>query len=151
MQFAYVANYGSNNVSAYSIAAGGALTPVAGSPFKAGGGANGVAIDPTGKFAYVANFDSNDVSAYTIDSTSGALKKVKGSPFAAGATPECDGRCCGQVRLCCQLRLQQYFRLYDRHDERRTDAGERIAIWGGRRSGSGSNRSFRQVCVCRKR
>ncbi|MGC9237930.1 MAG: beta-propeller fold lactonase family protein, partial [Thiomonas sp.] len=35
--FAYVANAGSNNVSAYSInATTGALTPVAGSPFAAG-------------------------------------------------------------------------------------------------------------------
>ena len=36
VQFAYVANFGSNDVSAYSIAASGALTPVPGSPFKAG-------------------------------------------------------------------------------------------------------------------
>ena len=86
-QFAYVSNVFSNDVSAYSIAASGALTAVAGSPFKAGNGPNGVAIDPTGKFAFVADIDSNDVSAYTIDATSGALKKVKGSPFAAGATP----------------------------------------------------------------
>jgi hypothetical protein len=35
-QFAYVANEGSNNVSAYSIASNGALTPVPRSPFAAG-------------------------------------------------------------------------------------------------------------------
>lgn len=35
-QFAYVANFGTNNVSAYSIGANGALTPVAGSPFTGG-------------------------------------------------------------------------------------------------------------------
>ena len=46
-----------------------------------------MAVDPTGKFAYVANYGSNNVSAYTIDATSGALKKVKGSPFAAGTGP----------------------------------------------------------------
>ena len=87
VQFAYVSNVFSNDVSAYSIAASGALTPVAGSPFKAGHGPNGVTIDPTGEFAFVADIGSNDVSAYTIDATSGALKKVKGSPFAAGASP----------------------------------------------------------------
>ena len=39
LEFAYVANASSNNVSAYSInAATGALTPVTGSPFPAGGG-----------------------------------------------------------------------------------------------------------------
>ena len=37
-QFAYVANGTSNNVSAYSIGANGALTPVPGSPFAAGSG-----------------------------------------------------------------------------------------------------------------
>ena len=46
-----------------------------------------MAIDPVGKFAYVANFGSNDVAAYSIDATTGVLKKVKGSPFAAGTGP----------------------------------------------------------------
>ena len=41
--FAYVANFGSNNVLAYSInATTGALTPVTGSPFTAGSGPNSV-------------------------------------------------------------------------------------------------------------
>ncbi len=88
VQFAYVANFGSNNVSAFTIdATGGALTPVAGSPFRAGTAPFGMAIDPTGEFAYVANLGSNNVSAYFIDATSGALKRVKGSPFAAGTNP----------------------------------------------------------------
>ena len=50
VQFAYVANVFSSDISAYSIAANGALTTVAGSPFKAGAYPSGVAIDPTGKF-----------------------------------------------------------------------------------------------------
>jgi DNA-binding beta-propeller fold protein YncE len=87
VEFAYVTNFGSKNVSAYSIAAGGALTPLAASPFAAGTDPAGIAIDPTGRFAYVTNFGSNDVAAYSIDATSGALKKVKGSPFAAGTGP----------------------------------------------------------------
>jgi hypothetical protein len=36
-KFAYVANVSNNNVYAYSIGANGALTPVTGSPFAAGG------------------------------------------------------------------------------------------------------------------
>ena len=45
--FAYVANYGSNNVSAYTInATSGALTPVAGSPFAAGTNPYDAAVDP---------------------------------------------------------------------------------------------------------
>jgi len=35
-EFVYVANAGDNTVSAYSIGANGALTPVPGSPFAAG-------------------------------------------------------------------------------------------------------------------
>ena len=85
-QFAYVANDSSNNVSAYSIGANGALTPVPGSPFAAGIGPFSVAVDPTGKFAYVANFGSNNVSAYSIGAN-GALTPVPGSPFAAGTSP----------------------------------------------------------------
>ena len=41
----------------------------------------------TPKFAYVANSGSNDISAYTIDSTTGALSLVIGSPFTAGYWP----------------------------------------------------------------
>jgi 6-phosphogluconolactonase len=96
-KFAYVANYSSNNVYAYSInATSGALKKVKGSPFKAGHYPYGVAVDPSGKFVYVTNSDVNpsqssggsgNISAYTVDATSGALKKVKGSPFAAGSNP----------------------------------------------------------------
>jgi hypothetical protein len=64
-QFAYVANVGGNNVSAYSIGANGTLTPVAGSPFAAGFRPQSVAVDPTAKFAYVASAGRN-VSAYSI-------------------------------------------------------------------------------------
>ena len=70
-QFAYVANAGSNNVSAYSIGADGALTPVPRSPFEAGSEPVSVAVDPTGKFAYVANLTGNNVSAYSIRADGG--------------------------------------------------------------------------------
>src|SRR5260221_717894 len=85
-QFAYVANSESNNVSAYSIGANGALTPVPGSPFAAGIFPVSVAVDPTAKFAYVTNLVSNNVSAYSIGAN-GALTPVPGSPFAAGIAP----------------------------------------------------------------
>jgi 6-phosphogluconolactonase len=62
-QFVYVANFSSSNVSAYSIGANGALTPVPGSPFVGGIACASVAVDPTGKFAYVANSSDNNVSA----------------------------------------------------------------------------------------
>jgi 6-phosphogluconolactonase len=56
-RFLYVASLGvsaiisGNNISAYSIDANGALTPVPGSPFAAGSGPVLVTMDPTGKFA----------------------------------------------------------------------------------------------------
>jgi 6-phosphogluconolactonase len=85
--FVYVANQGSNNVSAYKLGAGtGILTAVPGSPFASTQPA-AVAVDPTGKFAYVANAVSNTVSAYAIAPASGALTPLGGSPFAAALQP----------------------------------------------------------------
>ncbi len=85
-KFAYVDNYASANVSAYTInATSGALTPVAGSPFGAPSGPINVAVDPKGKFVYVPNDASNSVSAYTIlgghpkCTTGGRLKMYQGS------------------------------------------------------------------------
>jgi 6-phosphogluconolactonase len=61
-KFAYVANFNSKNVSAYSIGSNGALTSIAGSPFAAGGGPISVTVDPRAKFAYVANKGSDNAS-----------------------------------------------------------------------------------------
>ena len=91
--FAYAANQYGNTVSAYSIdATTGALTPVAGSPFATGDSPVSVTVNPAGTFAYVANFGSGNnapgtVSAYSINASTGALKPVAGSPFAAGNHP----------------------------------------------------------------
>ena len=85
---AYVANVDSNNVSAYTIAAGtGVLTPMAGSPFAAGTSPSSVTVSPNGAFAYVTNVDSDNVSAYTIAAATGVLTPVAGSPFTVGVTP----------------------------------------------------------------
>jgi DNA-binding beta-propeller fold protein YncE len=73
-------------VSAFSIGADGALTPVTGSPFAAGTNPFSVAVDPTAKFVYVVNEVSNNVSAFSIGAD-GALTPVTGSPFAAGTEP----------------------------------------------------------------
>jgi 6-phosphogluconolactonase (cycloisomerase 2 family) len=74
---------GTSSVSAYTVAASGALTPVAGGPFVAGAYPYGVTLAPNGRFAYVAD-GGNGVSAYTVNATTGALVPVVGSPFAAG-------------------------------------------------------------------
>ncbi|HEY1655691.1 MAG TPA: beta-propeller fold lactonase family protein [Candidatus Tumulicola sp.] len=82
-QFVYVANSGSNDVSAYRVNAAGVLVPVPGSPFPAGRLPEGVTIDPTGRFLYVAS-SGEGISAYKIDPSTGTLTSIKGAPFAAG-------------------------------------------------------------------
>jgi 6-phosphogluconolactonase len=91
-QFVYVASEDSR-LWGYTIDGGsGALTPVPGSPFPNEVGARSVVVDPTGQFVYVANCGifgcgsagSGSVSAYAIDSATGALTAISGSPFAAG-------------------------------------------------------------------
>jgi 6-phosphogluconolactonase (cycloisomerase 2 family) len=87
-QFAYVANFNSNNVSGYTIdPSTGALTAIAGSPFAAGSFPRWVAVDPSGKFAYVVNEGDKNVSGYTIDPSTGALTAIAGSPFTTGGDP----------------------------------------------------------------
>jgi 6-phosphogluconolactonase (cycloisomerase 2 family) len=84
-RFVYMANYGSKDVSAYSIdPATGSLAAIRGSPFAAGRGSNSLAVDPNGRFLYVANQLSDDVSGYSIDASTGALTSLPGSPFPAG-------------------------------------------------------------------
>jgi 6-phosphogluconolactonase len=87
-RFVYVANRGSNNVSAYTVDAGnGALAQIVGSPFAAGNLPVAIAVDPTGTYAYVVNQTDATISAFTIDRTSGALAAVSGSPFPTGPAP----------------------------------------------------------------
>ena len=81
-RFLYVTDTAHNAVLGFSIQSGGALTPINGSPFAAGAAPTGLGIDPQGALLFAANSGSNSVSAYAIDSTSGALGAVTGSPFA---------------------------------------------------------------------
>lgn len=43
--------------------------------------------DNSPEFAYVANHRSNNVSVYSVDSVTGVLSQVSGSPFPAGSFP----------------------------------------------------------------
>jgi 6-phosphogluconolactonase (cycloisomerase 2 family) len=92
-QFLYVGNNGSNSIWGYTLnGTTGALTPLSGNPFPTGTGVESVAIQPSGAFLYAAASGSNNgspatgsVSAYAIDSGTGALTAVTGSPFTAGS------------------------------------------------------------------
>jgi 6-phosphogluconolactonase (cycloisomerase 2 family) len=62
----------------------GNLTPFATNPqvpTAIPGGPSSVTIDPLDRFVYVANSFGNTVSGWTINSTSGALTAIPGSPF----------------------------------------------------------------------
>jgi 6-phosphogluconolactonase (cycloisomerase 2 family) len=85
--FLIAANAESVNLTVYSIAANGALSPVPGSPFPAGPGGipDGIKVTPDGKFLAVARFLVNSVSMFSISGL-GGLTAVPGSPFLAGGT-----------------------------------------------------------------
>jgi 6-phosphogluconolactonase (cycloisomerase 2 family) len=95
--FVYVANTNDATVSAYLIDTGnGSLSSIAGSPFPipgapAGGGVALVsaAADPSTPFLYLASDASNlssanDLPAMAINSSTGVLTPVSGSPFNTG-------------------------------------------------------------------
>lgn len=82
--FLYVTNQGGNSVSAFAVASDGTLSAVTGSPFSAGTATtlNGLVVDSTGRFLYVASMGGvGGVVGYSIDSTTGALTLIPGSPF----------------------------------------------------------------------
>ena len=96
-KFVYVTNPGIGMVTAFSFS-NGVLTPVAGSPFPSGAGASGLVVDGSERFLYVANpsasnlplqSNTGNISGFNIDSLTGALTPIPGSPFtaAAGNTP----------------------------------------------------------------
>jgi DNA-binding beta-propeller fold protein YncE len=85
-----VANKLSSNVSVFSVAGDGSLSPVPGSPFQVGGAPSSVGISTNLmplKFAYVTIPGLNEIAGFSIDGASGALTPVSGSPFPAGVGP----------------------------------------------------------------
>jgi hypothetical protein len=71
----------------------GALTPIPGSPFALGWQSSSLTFDPTGRFAYAvaeanaAGYAGNYFYAFAVDSTTGALSPVPGSPFVISSEP----------------------------------------------------------------
>jgi 6-phosphogluconolactonase len=82
----------STSVYGYTIdAASGGLTPIPGSPFPTGENPVSAAVDVSGRFLFVANnantANGNSVSAFSINSDTGVLTAVPGSPFPASPFP----------------------------------------------------------------
>ena len=88
--YLYVANEGTNDLSAYRLDGVGP-TPLSPGAYPTGAGPSVVAIypgslfHPFGGFLYVANAGgSGDISAFLINGISGGLTPVIGSPFPSG-------------------------------------------------------------------
>jgi len=92
--FVYTNNNDSpNTVTGFSVGPGGTLTIVPGSPFMTGGNGSGLyaasntaTVTIRKKILYVANTGSNNISGFSINTTTGALTLVPGSPFATGGS-----------------------------------------------------------------
>lgn len=103
-QFLIAANTGSNNITVFSVAANGALTPVAGSPFAAGGQPDGVKVTPDGKFLSVALFFNDAIGMFSI-AANGVVTPVPGSPFnspGAGSVAGVEINCAGNLLFAAQ-------------------------------------------------
>jgi 6-phosphogluconolactonase (cycloisomerase 2 family) len=62
-------------------------TVVSGSPFAAGTNPYSVRVDNADQYVYVGNDGSADVSEYSLNSSTGVLTPMAGSPIAAGTFP----------------------------------------------------------------
>jgi 6-phosphogluconolactonase (cycloisomerase 2 family) len=71
----------------FAVGSGGALTPLAGSPWKAGVKPTAVVTDPANRFAYVTDYASNEIIGYTVQST-GQLSFMVSGPYKTGNEPQ---------------------------------------------------------------
>jgi 6-phosphogluconolactonase len=90
-KFLYAANpaQNENDISLFTIASNGVLTEVFPRTSVAPSASQPqlLLMDPAGGFLYVANSGSNNISVFSIDSGSGALTQITGSPFSIGVAP----------------------------------------------------------------
>jgi 6-phosphogluconolactonase len=90
-KFLFVTNEIGGSISAFTLnSSTGVLTAVPGSPYPIDPNDNNtqpasIAVHTSGKFVYTALFNANGVAAFSIDSTTGALTSIAGSPFAVGS------------------------------------------------------------------
>ena len=91
-EYSYVTNAADNTLSSYSVDATTGALAVIGAPTATGASPYAIVgfeyYDGTKRYVFVGNEGSNDVSAFAVDTTTGALTAVPGSPFAAGTDPK---------------------------------------------------------------
>jgi len=92
-KFLIAGSAGSTNITVFSIASDGSLTPISGSPFPAGAEPDGTRVTPDGAFLTVGL--AAPVGVYSIASN-GVLAAAPGSPFAgSGSDAGVDVSCAG--------------------------------------------------------
>lgn len=90
--YVYVANYNSNDVSAYTIDRGtGNATQVSGTTsYAVDAGPTCLIIEPAeARYIYTSNFLGNTVSGMSLNPSTGALTGVQNTPFRAAGQPTC--------------------------------------------------------------
>jgi 6-phosphogluconolactonase len=90
--YVYVANYGGNDVSAYTIdRATGNATQIAGSTtYTVDTGPTCILIEPAeARYVYTTNFLGNTMSGLKLNPSTGALTAVQNAPFSAAGQPTC--------------------------------------------------------------
>lgn len=87
--FVYILGYGDKSVSAFAVdPTSGVLTEIDGSPFATGDSdaLYSEVVSPNGQFLFVTTYidgSSGFTNVFSINSTTGALTQVSGSPFAS--------------------------------------------------------------------
>jgi 6-phosphogluconolactonase (cycloisomerase 2 family) len=73
-------------VYSFAIGSGGALTPTANSPYKAGVKPSALVVDPASRFLYITDFASNQMIGFSISSGT-SLNYLISGPYKTGNKP----------------------------------------------------------------
>ena len=86
--YLYIARSGAagSGLAVYSVANGGVLNSVAGSPYATGVGPHSVTLDSTGAYAYVGNRTDGTIGGYSI-AAGGKLTALASAPYTTGTLP----------------------------------------------------------------
>jgi 6-phosphogluconolactonase len=86
-KFLYILDPLSSSIAEFAIDPQSGATTLTGKIPAQGQLPVGLAIEPKGRFLYTANASSNNISGFTVNSITGVLTPMTGSPFSAGGMP----------------------------------------------------------------
>ena len=89
--YLYVANYNSNDITAYTIDQGtGAPSSLASATFATKTGPTCVMIEPAlGRYLYTSNFLDNSITGYQLNPNTGILTGTENNPYPTAGQPTC--------------------------------------------------------------